>query len=834
VVLIGALQGCELPLKRQNYSVLNNVSGWRAMEELRRIRHLDRLVLVADKTMSSSAILALNKPSSEKRMGNPFFPSKVVPVDSFPNSRDYVLLVLLERVSNNDIQEFRIDIKSVTAESELRTKGIASGKAYERDSRVRLQQGDRRWQPNTQWDRGAFSQQRYDAGPGMVQNRLLQNTASYEHFQTAGILRACVGTVNSLTDVERRRQMEEDYRRQMIEEEEQREWLAEEEQRRLREEMHFRQVQEEDWIRWVQDEQVRRIKEEECRRMEEEEWRTRIEGERVRQIQEERMREFREVEEERMRRIQEERKREIQEEERMRRIQEERMRKIQEEEERMRRVQEERMRQIQEEEQLRNLREIQEEEKRMRQVQEERTRQIQEEERRRQIQEEERMRQILEEERMRMMREIQEKEERMRRVQEERRRQIQEEEERMRQVHEERIRQIHEAEHMRRIQEQGHRRIEEEKWRREMLEEQRRMKEEEWRRQIQEDGQRKHIQKEEQNRIKEEDWRRKMQRESQNRPVLVEKRSELVVEEEKLRNPVKEEREREALRGSVVRSRNNLVQDLIADTLRAAAIPQLSADAAQKVKQLVAVAIRTAGAMEQGERPGGGQNRGVGGISRADTTVSRFGTSDKELSPSRHMEEEYLRYMREVESAYDHSHDTSGGAAGRYSSEQSDLKAQHQAVGTKSSEKLQSLLDLKLKNPEFRVESSYSAKHSNDRGGDTNQRQRKVSTVRKEFDSQAMRDRPTDSSFNYRNQARDLVRRDEESTSSSVTANTADMYMRRSDLDQERRRGSARRDRMDIRSAGNRNTIGSYEHSRKDRRHAVFGHPSTRPWLDSN
>jgi hypothetical protein len=767
------------------------------MEELRRIRHLDRLVLVADRTMSSSAVLALNKPSSDKRMGNPFFPLKVVPVDSLPNSRDYVLLVLLERVSSNDIQEFKIDCKSVTVESELRTKGSASGNPYERDYNVRLQQGDRHWQPNTQWDRGAFSQQRYDAGAGMMQNRFFQNTASYEHFQTADILRACVGTVSSLTDVERRRQMEEDYRRQMIEEEEQREWLAEEEQRRLREEMHLRHVQEEDWVRWAQDEQVRRIKEEECRRIEEEEWRTRIEGERMRQIQEERMREFQEVEEERMRRIQEERKREIQEEERMRRIQEERMREIQEEE-------------------------------RMRRVQEERMRQIQEEERRRQIQEEEQLRNL---------REIQEEEKRMRRVQEERRRQIQVEEERMKQVHAERIRQIHETEHMRRIQEQGHRRSEEEEWRRqvcedelrrEMLEEQRRMKEEEWRRQIQEDGQRKHIQKEEQNRIKEEDWRRKMKRESQNRPVLVEKRSELVVEEEKLRNPVKEDRERELLRGSM-KSRNDLVQDLIADTLRAAALPLLSADAAQKVKHLVAEAIRTAGAMEQGERPGGGQNRGVGGISREDMTVSRFGTSDKEMSQSRHMEEEYLRYMREVESAHDHSHDTSGGAAGRYSSEQGDLKAQHQAVGTKSSEKLQSLLDLKLKNPEFRAESSYSAQHSNDRAGDTNQRQRKVSTVRKEFDSHAMRDRPTDSSFNYRNRARDLGRRDEESTFSSVTQKSADMYMRRSDLDQERRRSSTRRDRMDVRSAGNRNTVGSYEHSRKDHRHAVFGHPSTRP-----
>jgi len=53
------------------------------------------------------------------------------------------------------------------------------------------------------------------------------------------------------------------------------------------------------------------------------------------------------------------------------------------------------------------------------------------------------------------------------------------------------------------------------------------------------------------------------------------------------------------VRGSVVRSRNNLVQDMITHSLRAAALPQLSADAAQKVKHLVAEAIRTVGAMNR-------------------------------------------------------------------------------------------------------------------------------------------------------------------------------------------------------------------------------------------
>jgi len=764
------------------------------MEELRKIRHLDRLVVVEDRTMSSSAVLALNKPSSDKKMGHPFFPSKIVPVDCWPNSKGYVLLMLLERVSSDDMQKFGINSKSVATESELKTKGSASRKPYERDSSLRLKQGDRRWMPNTLWDRGAYSQQRYDGRAGA----LLQNAASYEHFQTADILRACVGAVSNLTNVaneyELRRHMEGDYRRRMIEEEEHRQWLAKGEERRLLEEMHLRQVQEKDWSRWVHDGQMKRIQEEEHRRIEGEERRRRIEEEeqmrqmqeeRMRQIQEERMREIQE--EERLRRIQKERMRQIQEEERIRQIQEERMREIQAQKERMRQIQEEHMRQIQEEERMKLIREIQLEKERMRQVKEDR------------------MRKIQEEERLRLMRDIQE--------------------ERMRQIQEERMRQIHEVERMRRIQEEEYRRTEEEEWRRQVSES-------EWRRKIQEDEQRKQIQKEEQRRIKEE-WRRKMQRESQNRPVLEEKCSEKVVEEERLRRPVKEERERELVRGSVVRSRNDLVQDLIADTLRAAAIPQLSADAAQKLKHLVAEAIRTVGAMEQGERPGGGQNREVGGISREDKTVSQFGTSDKEISQSRHMEEEYLRYVRKVEGAV-HSHGTSGGAVGRYGSAQNDLKTQYQAVGIKSSEKLPSLLDLKLQHPELKIESSYIALHSGGRGGDTNQWQRKVSIVQKEFVSQAERDRPADRSFNRRDQARDLVRRDEKSTFSSLTGNTADIYFRRSSLDQEKQRSSVRQDRTDVRSVSNRNVIGRPEHSWKDRRHAVSGRPSARPWLDGN
>lgn len=92
------------------------------------------------------------------------------------------------------------------------------------------------------------------------------------------------------------------------------------------------------------------------------------------------------------------------------------------------------------------------------------------------------------------------------------------------------------------------------------------------------------------------------------------------------------------VRGSAIRSRNDLVQDLIADSLRAAAIPQLAADAAQKVKHFVAEANKTVGAKELGVRPSGDRSREGSSINREDKTVSIFGTPDKELSQSRHME----------------------------------------------------------------------------------------------------------------------------------------------------------------------------------------------------
>jgi hypothetical protein len=677
------------------------------MEELRKIQHLDRLVLIEDRTMSSSAILSLIKPSSDKNMGNPFFPLKVVPVDSLPNSKGYVLVVLLGRVDGDDIKKFGIDDNPVPAESELNPKGGASRRPYERGSKLRLRQGDRYLLPNAPWERGAFSQQRYDTGAGAVQKSLLQNTrtlsGSHRQFEAADILSACVGTGNDLTNVaneyEVRRQME-DYRRQMIDEEH-RLWLAEKEQRKVMEEMQLRQIQKEEWnrhmhdewMRWAHEEQVRRIQEEEHKKIQEWEWRI--------QVQEE-------MEEQRMRRIEEEEYRKIQEAEWRRGVQEVQWRKCVWEEQR----------------------------------------QMEEDDWRRRIQEHEQRKQT-------------------------------------------------------------------------KKEQQRRTEEQELRRKIQE-GQRS---------IEEDKWRRQMERENQKRSLLVETCSGQVGEE--LRRERKE-RKRGLVRASNIRSRNDLMQDLIAESLRAAAVPQLSVDVAQKVKHLVAEAIRTVGAMDQGERHGVGRSREAGGVYPDDNTVSRFGTSDKEMSQSRHMEEEYLRYIREVESGYDHSHDMGGGALGRYSSEQNDLKPHHQAVSTKSNEKLPSLLELKLRRPELSPENSYSAQHSEDRGFclgiDTNQWQGRVLTAQKEFGSDAELDRLAD----FGKQARDIARRDEKSTFSSVTEETADIYMRRSDLDQGKLRGTIRRDRTDVWGNSSRNQTSRPEHSGQDFYCTSPARLSTRPWMNAN
>lgn len=126
---------------------------------------------------------------------------------------------------------------------------------------------------------------------------------------------------------------------------------------------------------------------------------------------------------------------------------------------------------------------------------------------------------------------------------------------------------------------------------------------------------------------------------------------------------VERERERELLgMNPNMRSRNALVREVIADTLREAELSHLSAEASQKLKHLVAEAVRTVGVMDRGERHGISTGSGVNRIIPEGTADVRFGRTDTALPQSRHIEDGYSQHIREVDNPYDHRYDAYGGA----------------------------------------------------------------------------------------------------------------------------------------------------------------------------
>jgi hypothetical protein len=114
-----------------------------------------------------------------------------------------------------------------------------------------------------------------------------------------------------------------------------------------------------------------------------------------------------------------------------------------------------------------------------------------------------------------------------------------------------------------------------------------------------------------------------------------------------------------------MRSKDALVQEVIADSLKAAEISHLSTEASQKLKQLVAQAIRTVGVMDRGERHSVTTSSGFGRKSPEDITDSQFGRSDKALPQSRPFDDGYSRHIREVDNPYDHRYNTYGEAGER-------------------------------------------------------------------------------------------------------------------------------------------------------------------------
>jgi hypothetical protein len=714
----------------KNFPILN-VSVVTALEQLRKVKHLNRLVLVEDRAFTFNTIQVLSTPSSEKEMGNPFFPVKAVPVDC-PNSKGYLLLILLERIGHDDMQKFRISDKLVPPKSELNTKASASRKPF-----VKGKQGNTHSLSSSVWERTVFLQQSCDMGPERtaraVRNSLLQNTGPNVQLQVAEEMRrAYFSAASDMGNVTDRYYLREmlivKQRRQMEEEEWNRRMLEEKKRQKQAEEEWMRHVQQEEQRRRIQEEEERQIEEEQRRRIQEEEWKRRIQEKEQRVREADWMRCIQEGEQ--RRRIQEEEERQIQEEEWKRQVQEEEERQIQEEEWK-RRIQE-RERRIREADWMRCIQEGE----RRRQTQKEEEKQIQEEEWKRQIQEEER------------------------KIQEGHRRRTQEEEWR---------RQIQEDEYRRRVQE--------EEWRKRILEEQKRQK-------ILEELQKSEMLTEERKRRVQEEWIRQMHGENYRRPVP---------EDAYLRR-IEEERERESVRmGLNVRSKNDMVENLMAGSRSGAAVPQFSAATAQEMKLRAQEFIRNVGIANQVERHDVSTSRGVHGIHPKEIRVSQYGRHDKETPETAAFEERYSRQIKEADNLHERRHDVYGSVLKRHGFEQDDLKSQqyslsrNQEIRSGTSLCLPSLLELKLKPPELSGASSCDVQHPLDRSlfsdVGSNQRHGWVLTAQKELDMHVKHGMQADRFTSHAIQYVDSARKDIKPAFSLPYEQNADIFKRRSDLD---------------------------------------------------
>jgi hypothetical protein len=190
--------------------------------------------------------------------------------------------------------------------------------------------------------------------------------------------------------------------------------------------------------------------------------------------------------------------------------------------------------------------------------------------------------------------------------------------------------------------------------RRQIEEEYMRLTEEEkQRRWVEMEQQRRQVDKEEHRKwIQEEDRRRCIGERELNRGIDV-REFRRDMGEIKFQKLVEREGERELVgMNPNMRSRNALVQEVIADSLREAQVSHLSAEASQKLKQLVAEAVKTVGVMDSGERYGVSTSSGFSRVIPEDITDTQFGRSDS-------------RHIRQVDNSYDHRYDAHGGAVER-------------------------------------------------------------------------------------------------------------------------------------------------------------------------
>jgi hypothetical protein len=234
------------------------------MQELRKIRQVQQLVLVTEMFKSRfSVILTLCNPTTQKGMGNPFFPMRAIPVDMVPNAEGYVLMILMQRIGLTSLLK---TVNCAVNDSEMycTEKGPGSHRAagtivrYGREARERkMRQGDAQLKTISRREERELLQQRREnisfrsSGRCRFQSRMLEESDFYKQYPTAGqfdrpYTPAWSGVLEEyhlrgLKAKERKRQMEDE------------EWLEKEEQRWMVEEKHRKWIQgKEEHIRWIE------------------------------------------------------------------------------------------------------------------------------------------------------------------------------------------------------------------------------------------------------------------------------------------------------------------------------------------------------------------------------------------------------------------------------------------------------------------------------------------------------------------------------------------------------------------------------------------------------
>merc|ERR1712107_913667 len=84
----------------------------RALSAIRNTEAIKRFVYVScDAKNAMKNFVDIARPASKTALGDPFMPIKVIPVDLFPHSRGFELVILFERVRWGEILNSELDKK---------------------------------------------------------------------------------------------------------------------------------------------------------------------------------------------------------------------------------------------------------------------------------------------------------------------------------------------------------------------------------------------------------------------------------------------------------------------------------------------------------------------------------------------------------------------------------------------------------------------------------------------------------------------------------------------------------------------------------------------------